>query len=179
MLQNYFKIIFRNLWRNKLYTFINVIGLGFGIAALVWGVQTYRYSFSFDDFHKQRHEIYRVLTKAEGTDRLKGICPSSLAQFAEQDFSAVQQAVRWDSRGLDVKAEQSEPFATDAHFTDPAFFEFFNFEFVKGRADLSNPSTVVITEAAAKKYFGNIDPVGKSLLFYSAEPYKRQSIPAR
>jgi len=160
MIQNYFKIILRNLWRNKLYTFINVIGLSFGIAALVWGVQTYRYSFSFDNFHKQHHEVYRVLTKAEGVDRLKGICPSSLAQFAKQDFSAVQQAVRWDSRGLDVKAEQNEPFAANAHFTDPEFFDLFNFEFVKGKADLKNQSTVVITESAAKKYFGNADPIG-------------------
>jgi putative ABC transport system permease protein len=173
MLKNYFKIILRSLWRNKLYTVINVLGLSFGIAALVWGVQTYRYSFSFDDFHKHQNEIYRVLTKAEGADRLKGICPSSLAQFAKQDFSAVQQAVRWDSRGLDIKAEQSEPFATSAHFTDPAFFEFFNFEFVKGKADLKNQSTVVITESAVKKYFGNTDPIGKTLLFYSAETYKK------
>ncbi len=77
MLKNYFKIIVRNLWRNKLYTLINIIGLGVGIAAVVWGLQTYRFSFSYDNFHKDSESIFRVLTKAEGNDNLKGICPEN------------------------------------------------------------------------------------------------------
>lgn len=173
MIKNYFKVIFRNIRRNKLYALINILGLSFGIAALVWGIQTYRYSFSFDDFQKQRNEVYRVLINTEGTDMPKGICPAPLAQFARQEFSAVQQAVRWDSRGLDVKSEQSEPFAATAHFTDPAFFDLFNFEIIKGKADIKNLSTVVITESAAKKFFGNQDPIGKTLLFYSSSSYKK------
>lgn len=172
MFKNYFKIIFRNLWRHKLYTGINIVGLSLGIAALVWGIQTYRYSFSFDSFHPNRDNVFRVITKVEGSDMAKGICPWSLATFAKQDFSGIQQAVRWDSRGLDVKADQNEPFGADANFTDPAFFELFNFPLVKGTIHLDDKSTVVITEAAAKKYFGNIDPIGKTLLFYSSEPYK-------
>lgn len=173
MINNYFKIIFRNLWRNKLYAVINIVGLAFGIAAFVWGIQTYRYSFSFDNFHEQRNEIYRVLINTEGTDQLKGICPAPLAHFASQDFSAAQQAVRWDSRWLNVKSEQSEPFSTSTHFTDPQFFEFFNFEIVKGNADLKNLSNVLITESTAEKFFGKQDPIGKPLLFYSSDPYKK------
>ena len=75
MFKNYFKIIARNLWRNKLYTLINIIGLGVGIASIVWGFQNYRFSFSYNNFHKDRKSIFRVLTKAEGSDNLKGICP--------------------------------------------------------------------------------------------------------
>ena len=173
MLKNYYKIIIRNLWRNKLYTGINIIGLSLGIAALVWGVQTYRYSFSFDDFHKDKDQVFRVLTKMQGSDVLKGICPMPLGNFAKQDFPGIKQTVRWDSRGLDIKADKNEPFASNANFTDPAFFELFNFPLVKGTADLNDKSTVLITESAAKKYFGNIDPIGKILLFYSAEAYKK------
>ena len=51
MLNNYFKIIFRNLRRYKSYTFINILGMAIGIAAMVWGYQDYKFSFSFDDFH--------------------------------------------------------------------------------------------------------------------------------
>lgn len=122
MLKNYFKIIVRNLWRNKLYTLINIIGLGVGIAAVVWGLQTYRFSFSYDNFHEDSESIFRVLTKAEGNDNLKGICPTSLATAAKDDFSIVKETLRWDSRGLDIKAGQHEPFASQAYFTDPSFF---------------------------------------------------------
>ncbi len=173
MIKNYFKIILRNFWKNKLYTGINVIGLGIGIAALVWGVQTYRYSFSYDNFQTNKDHIFRVLTKVQGGDKLKGICPIPVADFGKQDFSGIQKAVRWDSRGLDIKADQNEAFTVNADFTDPSFFDMFNFPLTKGTINLSDKSTVVITESAAKKFFGNSEPIGKTLLFYSAEAYKK------
>ena len=121
MFRSYCKIIVRNLWRNKLYTVINIIGLGIGIASIVWGFQNYRFSFSFNDFHKDTKGIFRVLTKAEGGENLKGVCPLALATAAKNDFSVVREAVRWQSRGLDIKAEQNEPFESGVHFTDPAY----------------------------------------------------------
>src|SRR6266700_1167429 len=123
MFKNYFKIIGRNLWRNKFYTLVNIIGLGVGIASIVWGFQNYRYGFSYDNFHKDGKNIFRVLTKAAGSDNLKGVCPVPLAVAAKNDFPEVKEAVSWDSRGLNVKAAQSEPFESEAHFTDPAFFD--------------------------------------------------------
>ena len=63
MFKNYFKIIVRNLWKNKLYTLINIVGLAIGIAAIVWGFQNYRFSFSWDNFHEDTHSIFRVLTR--------------------------------------------------------------------------------------------------------------------
>jgi putative ABC transport system permease protein len=172
MVKNYFKIIFRNLWRNKLYTGINIIGLGLGIAALIWGIQTYRYSFSFDGFQKNKDHVFRVLTKMQGSDQLKGICPAPMAGFAKQDFANVQQAVQWTNRGLNIKADQNEAFATRASFTDPAFFDLFNFPLIKGTVNLEDKSTVLITESTAKKFFGSTDPLGKTLLFYSNDAAK-------
>ena len=119
MIKNYLKIISRNLWRNKLYTIINIIGLGIGIAAVVWGFQDYRFSFSYDNFHNKSSKIFRVLIKAKESDHLKGICPTPLAIFAKNDFSTVKETVRWNSRSLDIKADQNEPFASVANFTDP------------------------------------------------------------
>ena len=173
MFKNYLKIIGRNLWRNKLYTVINIVGLGIGIAAIIWAFQNYRFSFSFNNFHKDEKSIFRVLSKAEGSDNLKGICPMPLAVIAKNDFSAVKESVRWDSRDVNIKSGQSEPFASGANFTDPAFFDIFNFPLSAGTINLSDPSTVVITETAAKKFFGNTNPIGKTLLFYSDEPYKK------
>src|SRR5450432_464550 len=172
MLSNYLTIIFRNLWRNKLYTCVNIISLAVGIASIVWGFQTYRYGFSYNNFHKDQKNIFRVLTKVAGNDNLKGYCPQYLAQMAKNDFPVVKETVRWDSRGLNVKADQSEPFESEAHFTDPQFFDFFNFPLIRGTIQLSNHATVVITEKAAKKFFGEADPIGKTLIFYSDEPFK-------
>jgi putative ABC transport system permease protein len=122
MIRNYLTIIIRNLWRNRLYTIVNIVSLGVGIASIVWGFQNYRYSFSYDNFHKDGKNIFRVLTKTAGSDNLKGYCPEYLAASAKNDFPVIKQSVRWDSRGLNVKAPQNEPFETGAHFTDSQFF---------------------------------------------------------
>ena len=144
-----------------------------GIASIVWGIQNYRYCFSYNDFHKDRKNIFRVLTKAAGNDNRKGICPATLALVVKNDFPFVKEAVRWDSRGLNVKADQSEPFESMAHFTDPQFFDFFNFPLVRGTIRLNDLSTVLITQKAAKKFFGDADPIGKTLMFYSDETFRK------
>ena len=173
MIRNYLTIIFRNLWKNKLYTFINVITLAVGIASIVWGIQDYRYSFSYDNFHKDGKNIFRVLTKTTGSDNRKGYCPELLAASAKNDFPFVSEAVRWDSRGLNVKAPQNDPFETGAHFTDASFFELFNFPLIRGTNQIQDRSTVLLTESSAKKFFGGSDPIGKILLLYSDEPFRR------
>ena len=109
MFKNYCTIIFRNLWKNKLYTVVNIISLAVGIASIVWGIQTYRFSFSYNNFNKNQENIFRVLTKVEGNDNLKGYCPEYLARMAKNDFTLVKDAVRWDSRGLNVKADRNDP----------------------------------------------------------------------
>jgi putative ABC transport system permease protein len=172
MFKNYCIIIFRNLWKNKLYTLVNIVSLGVGIASIVWGIQNYRFCYSYNNFHKHPENIFRVLTKSVGNDNLKGYCPEYLARVAKNDFPVVTQSVRWDSRGLSVKADQSDPFETQAHFTDPEFFEFFNFPLVRGSVQLNDRSTVLITQKASKKFFGEKDPIGKTLIFYSDDSFK-------
>lgn len=173
MLKNYFKIVIRNLWRYKTYTLINVIGLAIGIAAMVWGFQTYQHSFSFDNFQPDRDNVYRALTFKKGSDGVKGIFPSAMITAAKNDFAGIEKAVRFDSRGLDIKAGQAEPFGEQVYFTDPAFFEIFNFPTIKGRNNITDLNAVLLTESAAKKYFGNQDPIGKTLLFYAGETYAK------
>ena len=173
MIRNYLTIIFRNLWKNKLYTFINIISLAVGIASVVWGIQDYRYCFSYDNFHKDGKNIFRVLTKTTGSDNRKGYCPELIAASVKNDFPSVMQAVRWESRGLNVKAPQNDPFETGAHFTDASFFELFNFPLIRGTNQIQDRSTVLLTESAAKKFFSGTDPIGKILLLYSDEPFKR------
>lgn len=172
MFQNYLTVALRNLRRNKLYTLINVLGMGIGIAAAVWGWLNYRFCFSFDNFHPDRERIFRAIVSKEDTEDMKGVCPLPMVLAAKEDFASIAEVVRLDSRGLNVKADQSEPFSHQAHFTDPAFFQFFNFPLVSGRIDLSDRRAVLLTEEMALKFFGHDNPLGKTLLFYAGEPYQ-------
>ena len=94
MLRNYWKIVFRNLRRYKSYTLINVVGMGIGIAAMVWGYQDYQYSFSFDSFHRDRDHVYRALTYQKDGEGLKGIFPMPVVQMAQNEFSGIRSAVQ-------------------------------------------------------------------------------------
>src|SRR3954449_899014 len=103
MFKSFFKIVGRNLWRYKSYTLINMIGLGIGIAAMVWAFQNYQFSFSFDNFHPDINNVYRALTFKEGGEGVKGIFPMPIIKAAQNDFPGIAKAVRYDSRGLNVK----------------------------------------------------------------------------
>ncbi len=173
MLRNFFKIVARNLMRYKAYTLINIIGMSIGIAAMVWGYQTYRFAFSYDNFHPDRDNVYRALTKKDGADDIKGIFPLAAVQAAKNQFAGIKETVRLDSRGMNIKSGKGETFAEEVHFTDPEFFDFFNFPLLAGNNNLNDQSGVLITEKTAKKYFGNENAVGKTLIFYAGESYAR------
>ncbi|MEP6846430.1 MAG: ABC transporter permease [Panacibacter sp.] len=171
MYKNFLKIVLRNLWRYKGYTIINVVGMAIGIAAMVWGYQTYKFSFSFDNFHKDQDHVYRALTYKKDAEGLKGIFPTAAVPMAKADFSGIKEAVRFDSRGLNVKYNNGDAFTEQVHFTDPAFFTLFNFPLVAGDNNLNDRNAVLLTEKIAKKYFGNQNPIGKALTFYAGETY--------
>src|SRR5215204_1435964 len=171
MFKNFYKIVFRNMWRYKGYTLLNIFGMGVGLAAIVWGFQTYRFSFSYDNFHKDQDNVYRALTFQSGANSVKGIFPMAAVKQAQNEFSGIAEAVRYDGRGMNVKYDKNDPFAQQVHFTDPAFFDLFNFPVVAGSNNISDKNSVLITESTAKKYFGKQDAIGKSLIFYSGEDY--------
>lgn len=169
MIQNYLKLAFRNLSRNRLYTLLNILGLAVGMTLMVWGYQVYRFCFSMDDFHKDKEHLFRAVVTREGSDELKGVCPLPVALMAQRDFSSIAASVRWDSRGCDIKGEQIDVFSEDVNFTDPTFFTLFNYPTVAGSSDLSDRNAVLVTEETAEKYFGKTNPLGKALTFYAGE----------
>ena len=172
MFKNFCKIVFRNMWRHKGYTLLNIFGMGVGLAAIVWGFQTYRFSFSFDNFHKDQENVYRALTFQSGANGARGIFPMAAVKQAQAEFSGITEAVRYDGRGLSVRYDKNEAFAEYAQFTDPAFFDLFNFPVVAGSNKITDRNAVLVSEAIATKYFGKQDPLGKTLIFYSGEQYE-------
>ncbi|HSR38789.1 MAG TPA: ABC transporter permease, partial [Phnomibacter sp.] len=173
MFNSLFKIVFRKLWKYKTYTLINVLGLGIAIGAIVWGYQTYRFAFSYDSQHKEADKIYRVLTFKKDADGVRGLVPMPLVAGAVNDFSGIKNAARWDSRGASVRFADKEVFAELVHFTDPSFFSLFNFPLIAGTYSISDPNALLITEATAKKYFGNENPLGKTLTIYADAEYAK------
>src|SRR5579862_343145 len=169
MLLNYLKTAFRNLVRYKFYAIVNIIGLGFGVAVMIWAFQNYRYSFSFDKFHPDIDHVYRAVTLRQGADGLQGSFPMPAAVLAKTDLPGITETNRLDIHWVNIQSPQKETFFDDGIFTDPSFFRLFNFPFEKGNSDIGDPSTVVITARMATKYFGHSDPIGRTLLFYANE----------
>ena len=167
MIKSYFKIAWRSLKKNKLYTFINILGLTIGIVScLLIGVYI-RQELSFDRFHENADRIVRVTM-----DYGHGNAPQRVAvtgtkvgpQF-KRTFPAVVDFVRL-YKDDEVISYNSRLFKeNNVLYADPAFFNIFSFRLINGDklAVLNAPDKIVVTQTAAKKYFNAEDPVGKIL----------------
>ncbi len=173
MYKSIFKIVLRKLVKYKTYTLINVLGMAIAIASIVWGYQTYRYAFSYDNFHEEPEKIYRILTNKKDAEGMRGIVPMPIVASAKRDFTGIKYAARWEGRGLNIRYENNDVFAEQVHFTDPSFFDIFNFELASGNYNINDKNAILITESTAKKYFGNISPLGKVLNLYVGESYAK------
>jgi len=168
MLKNYLKIAWRNLQKNKVFSFINIMGLTIGITCCMMIFLYIMNEFSVDTFHKNGDSIFRVTRAFDANSSSKQVpyLSGPYAKALETDYAGhIKQVVRvLPSNGLlalGTKAYNEKKI----YLTDPNFFSFFSFPLVKGdpATVLKNPTSVVLTESAAKKYFGNDDPVGKTL----------------
>jgi len=173
MIFNSFKLILRNLYINRSHTLINVLGLAIGMASMVWGYQTYRFSFSFDNFHPDQDHIFRVITKTKGREVYNGFCPLPLGLMAKNEFSSVKEFVRLEGLNLTIKSGQEESLTSYVTYTDPAFFEFFNFPLISGSNQIQDKAALLLTEESAKRFFGSSNPIGQTLLLHAGEPYQQ------
>ncbi len=164
MIKNYLKVAWRNLVKNKVFSFINILGLTIGITVCMMIFLFIMNEFSFDKFHKQEKNIYRVM---RGYDASKARVPYLSGPYATallNDFPAeIKKAVRvMPSNGL-VSFGNISFNEKKLYIADPDFFTLFSFPLVKGNpaTALKDPGSVVLSEATAKKYFGKQDPMGK------------------
>jgi putative ABC transport system permease protein len=170
MFSNYFKIAWRNLLKNKLYSLINIggltAGLTIGILILLW-VQD---ELSFDSFHKKTPNIYR-LELFGGTGASRQIWSETVAPIgplAKQQLPDVREVVRISNNWFySLFTYQDKVFGNErVAFTDPSLFSVFDFPLVKGNPaqPFVGNNSVVITQKTAKKYFGDQDPIGKIII---------------
>lgn len=168
MLKNYFKIAFRNLQRNKVYSFINIAGLSMGLACAMLILLYVKDEVSYDRFHANVNNIYRVVTynkDIEGHQRKDGNTGYMQGPLFKGNVPGIQTFVRIQSGTEDMKTGE-EIHSQDLLYVDSSFFNVFSFPLISGNAKtcLTAPHTIVISEAAAKKQFGTTDALGKIIM---------------
>lgn len=168
MLYNYIKIAFRALTRNRTFSIINILGLVIGISFSCMLYVYVQHELTYDSFHIKSNEIYRVLTIDKRTPdhpRTYGITVPAMGDEMVRTFPEVTDRVRLHRFVGQVVFEiDGQNFQERNWFTtDANFFDVFDFEFKAGNRStaLKEPHSLVLTESAAKKYFGNSDPLGK------------------
>jgi putative ABC transport system permease protein len=165
MITNYIKVAFRNLWRNKLYAFINIFGLSVAIGCCIVAYLNLQFNDDFDAFHANARAIFRVesVRTVNGAGTLWGIVPVPLAPALQKDFPAIVRAVRFTERVAVVRSGE-QVFNEQIGYADKDFFEMFSFPMVLGPKDvLKDRDKAVISERYALKYFGKENPIGRQL----------------
>jgi len=169
MFQNHLKIAFRNVWRNKAYSFINISGLAIGMACCILILLWIQDELSFDRFHRYSNRLGRVVVEVEHSgQRPWAVTEAPLSQALKETYPEIVQATRLQlGRRFRVKYGEKRFDERQNIFAGPDFFEMFTFPFVKGdpQTALNEKRSVVITEKTAQKYFGSEDPLGKKLNF--------------
>jgi putative ABC transport system permease protein len=179
MFKSYLKIALRNMIQQKGYSIINILGLSLGIASCILIMLYVKQELSYDRFHRDCERIYRIEVediRPEG----KGIYASTPAPYTpvlKEDYPEIEKITRvyFMDRKLVATASGGKKFYEDRFiFADPDFFDIFTFPVVKGNPThlLSNPNSLVLTASTAGKYFGDENPVGKTIKLDNTYDFK-------
>ncbi|MEE9362025.1 MAG: FtsX-like permease family protein [Cellulophaga sp.] len=189
MIRNYFKIAFRNLWNNKVFSLINIIGLSIGFSAsFVIGILVY-YDLTFDKFHPDSDRIYRVTTNfssPEGAFYNRGV-PIPLGKALKESMPDIELVSAFFD-AYPFKIENKEAGLTFKNldnliYADESYFQLFKYEWLAGTPNgiLTNPNEVVLTNTRSSKYFPKLSPseiLGKTLIYNDSIPLKVTGIVA-
>ncbi|MDX1480617.1 MAG: ABC transporter permease [Woeseiaceae bacterium] len=166
MLSNYVKIAWRNIIGSPLFSAINVIGLAIGLACCITITLFVRYELSYDKHWNDAGNTYRVTRDFFGNNlRLAAVAPQ-VAPLLEADYAEIQDSVRVLTPGAVTLAAGEQRYREESLvIADENLFEFFGIRFVQGNPEtaLARPTNLVLTERAARRYFGSEDPVGRRI----------------
>lgn len=175
MFKNYALVALRNIFRHKLYSFINIGGLAIGLTAVILISLFVRHEFSYDGFWENGDKVYRVETTfmVPGRGEMEMVqSPGILQPTIERELSHIVEASSRLYRDCYDISHAENQFTECADFVDPDFFKLFNFEVVAGNKDLvlANNLSIMIAESVANKYFGTQDVINQTLIM-NDEPY--------
>jgi len=168
MLRNYLKIALRNIRREKVFSAVNFLGLSVAFVTAILLFLTAQFEFSFDDFHANKHRIYKLYYKTSRPEKVDygaampiPVQPSIKAEFPDD----IEYATRRLDSGVLVKIGEKS-FETDVNYVDPDYLKIFSFEMLVGNKEsaLDQLDNIVLRKTTAQSFFGNENPVGKTLL---------------
>nr|NQU92047.1 ABC transporter permease [Bacteroidota bacterium] len=173
------KLAFRNLIRNKVFSFVNVFGLAIGIAASLLIFQYVENELSYDKFHENASDIYRIrldrYSQGELAEQMATAC-NALGPTLMEVFPEVMDITLLSDYQLEgILSYEDYKFRLDkTYFASPGLFKIFSYKMIKGNPEtaLVEPFSVVLSETLARKYFGSEDPIGKQLKLNNRRVYK-------
>ncbi len=177
MFYHFLKTIFRNIVRNKLYTLINLFGLSSGIAASLILLLYIQHEISFDQFHENKDQIYRIISIGTKTGNIEGRAPFKLAPALKSVFPEIQNSCR--IREIEFQIKKGDDYILEDHFiqADTSFFEIFSFDILYGDKNktLQDDNSIAISDLAADKYFPDANPIGQIIdILYRDKIYHQQ-----
>ena len=176
MITNYFKIAFRHIIRQKSFSIINILGLTIGIAISVLILLYVKNELTYDKFHDNVENKYRLAVRAEvqgNTLEIPG-SPAPLAETLLRDYPEVEEAVRVYGGGSPfISYEDELNYESGIYYVDPGFLNYYTIDIKGGNPEtaLEAPYSLLISEEIANKYFGEKDAVGEILKFNNTEEF--------
>ncbi len=177
MFSNYLKIALRSLLRSKGISLINIVGLAIGIAATLLILLYIKFESSYDSFHSNAQNLYRVSIRHLNEGRIDGDSPEftpPLGPAMAEEIPGVEAFTRISSgRNAYLSYGDRSTKLEDLHHADSSFFQMFSFDLLAGSPEtvLKEPYTIVLTEQAASRVFHEEDPLGKTVYLNGTESY--------
>ncbi len=168
MLKNYIKIAFRNLFKNKIFSSINIFGLAIGLATCIMILLYVSHEHSYDKHHQESDRIYRVTSHIDFAGNFIELAATSapMGPALKENFPEVEAITRLRPRGSYLVKKDGENFREEGFvFADSSMFRVFTIPFIQGNPEdaLLRPNTAAISEEMARKYFGKSDVVGETI----------------
>lgn len=176
MIRNYFKVTVRNLFRQKLYSAINIGGLSIGIASFLLIFIYVQYEKSFDKFYPNADNIYNIYQQQPGNFSLGtdffAVTPAALAPALIEEYPEVAYATSLDTYSTLLESEGAHHYE-EIVVADEKFFQVFDHTFLEGNPEtaLSTAEGAVLTQSLAKKLFKNENPIGKEITFWAGASF--------
>lgn len=168
MFTNYLKIALKNIFKQKGYSFINITGLAIGMACCIFLLLWVQDELSYDKFHKNVKNLYRIEQDQPSAGGIFHVYLTSypMGPGIKETIPEIENVSRVAYAGiLLLQYEDKSFYERNIFCVDPSFLQMFTFPLIKGNNEtaLVDPSSIVISVDMAKKYFGNVDPIGKTL----------------
>ncbi len=165
MIKNYLLVAWRNIVRQKDYSFINILGLAVGMGCFLLILTYIQFELSFDRFHKKSDRLFRVAIR-ENNQRggeYSVTTPAIMAKVLKGNIPEIQRAGILQISTNDVVQTDTQSFLCDGIFVDENFLFMFTFPMILGNRStaLATSNSVVLSDVMAKKAFGYVDPLGK------------------